>query len=122
MRRRVPCSTRSCLLAKVGSGAATCSVALDPASLIRRASTLSRVLWLQTRGEGFGVPRVLRLRILPPYQEGSGAITRHVAPCGPHASNIKKSLAGLPVWLGTHIPNARMYVSKAPDVRAIIGL
>jgi hypothetical protein len=59
MRRYVPCSTGSYLPAKVGSEAATCSVAPDPASLIERALTSSRVPWLQTCWEGFGAPRVL---------------------------------------------------------------
>jgi hypothetical protein len=31
-----------------------------------------RVLWLRTRWEGFGAPRVLQLHILPPCGEGSG--------------------------------------------------
>jgi hypothetical protein len=34
----------------------------------------------------------------------------------------KENLAGLSVQLGTHVLNARAHVSKAPDVRAIIGL
>jgi hypothetical protein len=50
------------------------------------------------------------------------AATRHAVPCGPRASNTKKSLAGLPVQLGSHVPNARMHVSKMPDVRTIIGM
>jgi hypothetical protein len=54
-RIRSPCSvglqccqvfrdSRSCLPAQEGSGAATCPVAPDPASLLRRAPTLPRVL------------------------------------------------------------------------------
>jgi hypothetical protein len=53
---------------------------------------------------------------------GSGATMCLTAPCGPPASSIKKSLAGLPVQLGTHIPNARVHISNAHDVRAIMGL
>jgi hypothetical protein len=35
---------------------------------------------------------------------------------------MKKSLANLHVQLGTHVPNARVHVSKAAHVRAIIRL
>jgi hypothetical protein len=45
-----------------------------------------------------------------------------MGPYGPQASSIKKSLAGLSVQLGTHVPNARAHVSKAPHVRAIMHL
>jgi hypothetical protein len=68
------------------------------------------------------VSRVLRLWILPPFWEGSGAVMHHMVPCGQRASNIKKSLVGLPLPLGTHIPNAHVHASKAPDIRAIMGL
>jgi hypothetical protein len=111
----VPCSTGLCLPIKVGSGAAMCPVAPDPAFLIGRAPTPPRVPWLWTPppynevlrcttypttpdpaflhgrapvrhvscssrsclpvGESSGAPRILRLRILPPYREGSGAVT-----------------------------------------------
>jgi hypothetical protein len=57
MRRHVPCSTVLYLPAKVGSSAAMCSVALDPASLLGRVPVLPYVLWLRTRlsdREGFG--------------------------------------------------------------------
>jgi hypothetical protein len=40
--------SKSRLLAKVGSDAATCPTALEPASLMRWAPTLSRVQRLQT--------------------------------------------------------------------------
>jgi hypothetical protein len=74
-------------------------------------------------GEGSGAPRILWLWILPPCREGSGAATTcPVVSCGPWISGIKKSLASLSVQLGTHVPNARGPVSKAADVRAIIGL
>jgi hypothetical protein len=46
MRHHVPYSTGSCLLAKVGSRVATCSVAPDPASLIGRALMPPHVPWL----------------------------------------------------------------------------
>jgi hypothetical protein len=45
-RCHVPHTTGTCLPAMVGSGAATCSAAPDPASLIRRAPALPQVLWL----------------------------------------------------------------------------
>jgi hypothetical protein len=53
---------------------------------------------------------------------GSDAATCPVAPCGPRASSIKKSLVVLLVQLGTHVPNARAHVSKSPNIRAIMGL
>jgi hypothetical protein len=71
MRHHVPYSTEPCLSAKVGSEAATCPVALDPASLIGRVPTPPRVSWLSTRWEGSDVLRVLRLWILPTCWEGS---------------------------------------------------
>jgi hypothetical protein len=42
--------------------------------------------------------------------------------CGLRASSMKKSLAGQAVQLGSHIPSTHMHVSKALDVRAIMGL
>jgi hypothetical protein len=45
-----------------------------------------------------------------------------VVPCRPHASSIKKSLAGLPVQLGSRVSKAHAHVFKAPDARAIMGL
>jgi hypothetical protein len=60
---------------------------------------------------GFG-PRL-------PAEVGSGSTT---CPYGPRVSSIKKSLADLPVQLGTHVPNARAHVSKMPGVRVIMGL
>jgi hypothetical protein len=118
--------SESCLPAHKGSGVATCPTAPDPASLLERASVL---------------PHVPRLWILPPYlggfrrchvshsteprlpaREGSDAATCPAAPCGPRASSIKKSLAVLPVQLGTHVPNARVQVFKPPDIRTIMDL
>jgi hypothetical protein len=64
------------LPAREGSGAATCTMAPNPASLLGRAPT---------------PPRVPRHRTLPPYREGSGAVTRPLVPCGPRASSIKKN-------------------------------
>jgi hypothetical protein len=74
-------------------------------------------------GEGSGASRVLRLWILPPYREGySTTITCLAVFCRLRASNIKKSLADLLVQLGSYVPNGRTHVSKAPDIRAIIGI
>jgi hypothetical protein len=53
---------------------------------------------------------------------GSGVATCYVVSCGPQTSSIKKSLVCLPVQLGTYVPNACAHISKAPDVRAIMGL
>jgi hypothetical protein len=68
---------------KAGSGAAAC-LPLDPASLLGRAPAPLHVLRLQT---------------LSPCWEGSSTVTRPTVPCGPRASNIKKSIAGLPMQL-----------------------
>jgi hypothetical protein len=71
--------------------------------------------------EGSEAPFVLW--ILPPYREGSGAaIVCSVASCESRVSNIKKSLTGLPVQLGMHVPNTHAYIFKAFDVRIIMGL
>jgi hypothetical protein len=97
-----------------GSGATTCTVAPDPASLQGRApvhhmSYNSRSFLL--RGEGSGASRVQWLRILPPCREGCGAATACPAiSYGPRASSIEKRLTCLPVQLDTHVSNARAHV------------
>jgi hypothetical protein len=53
---------------------------------------------------------------------GIRATTRPTVLCGSRASNIKKSLAGLPVQQSAHVSNACMHISKAPDVRIIMDL
>jgi hypothetical protein len=53
---------------------------------------------------------------------GSDAATYPAGPYGPRASSIKKSLAGQPVQLGTHVLNARVHIFKAPHIRAIMRL
>jgi hypothetical protein len=53
---------------------------------------------------------------------GSDGTMCPATPCEPGGSNIKKRLAGLPVQLGTHVPNVHMHVFKASDIRAIMGL
>jgi hypothetical protein len=65
-------SSGSCLPAEVGSGAATCSAALEPASLVKRALAPPCVPWVRTYWEGSSAPCVMCLRILPPCGEGSG--------------------------------------------------
>jgi hypothetical protein len=57
-----------------------------------------------------------------PVEVGSGAVTCLTAPFGPWTSSIKKSLAGMSAQLGTHVPNPRVHVSKAYDIRAIMGM
>jgi hypothetical protein len=52
---------------------------------------------------------------------GLRAATHPMPPYGPRASNIKNSLASLPVRLGLRVPNAHVYVSKTHNVRAIMG-
>jgi hypothetical protein len=111
---------------KGGLRCTTCPTDLDHASLQGRAPvchvSCSSGYCLPV-GEGSDLPRVLRLRILPSYREGSGAATAcPVVPCGLRGSNIKKSLACLPVRLGPRVPNAQTHVFKTPDVRAIMRL
>jgi hypothetical protein len=53
---------------------------------------------------------------------GLWALTCPTVLYGPRASSIKKSLAGLPMHLGSHVSNAHVHGSKAPDVWAIMGL
>jgi hypothetical protein len=53
---------------------------------------------------------------------GLWAPTRPATPCGLWASSMKKNLAGLPVWQGLPIPNARVHISIVPNVKAIMGL
>jgi hypothetical protein len=108
------------------SDAVTCTVASDPTSLQGRAMvhhvSYSSRSYLPS-GEGSGALRVPRLRILPPYQEDSGVATAcHTVSCGLRDQSIKKSLAGLFVQLGLHVPNAHAHVFKAPEVNVIMGL
>jgi hypothetical protein len=111
---------------KGGLQCATCPTALDLASLQGRAPvhhvSYSTGSCLHV-GDDSRAPCVLRLQILPTYREGSGAATTcPVVSCGPRALNIKKSLAGLPVQLDLYVSSAHVHVSKAPDVRAIMGM
>jgi hypothetical protein len=57
-----------------------------------------------------------------PAEVGFGVATYTVAPYGLWALSIKKSLAGMLVQVGTHVPNARAHVFKTSDIRAIMGL
>jgi hypothetical protein len=109
----------SYLPTREGSGAATCPAALDPASLHERALTL---------------PRVPRLRILPPCSrglqrchvshgtgprlpawEGSSAVMCPAALCGPQTSRIKKDLADLPMRLDSRVSKACPHVTETSD-------
>jgi hypothetical protein len=95
------------LLAEVGSGTATYHMAPELTSRLRWAPVLPRVLWLW---------------ILLSAEVGFGAATFPGAPCGLRVSSIKKRLVDMHVQLGTHVPNARVHVSKAPHVRAVTHL
>jgi hypothetical protein len=107
------------LSTEVGSGTATCPMATDLASWLRWAPTLPHVLWLRILPLGRGGLRRCQVsygsRPHLPIEVGSSAATYPVAPYGTWASSIKKSLAVLPVQLGTHVSNTRAQVSKAPD-------
>jgi hypothetical protein len=53
---------------------------------------------------------------------GLQAAMHPVVSCESRASSIKKSLASLPVQLGTHVLNSHMHVFMALDVKATMGL
>jgi hypothetical protein len=95
------------LSTQVDSGATTYPMALDLASRLRWASTLPRVLCLQTSPPGWG-----------------GLWRCHMshdslrATCFKH----KKSLADLSVQLATHVPNARAHIFNAPHIRVNMRL
>jgi hypothetical protein len=91
------------LLVKVGSDVATSTVALDPWGGLESAACLATTYPASLLG-------------------GLRATTCPMISCGPWATSIKKSLAGLPVRLGPCVPNARAHVSKMLDVKAIKGL
>jgi hypothetical protein len=92
---------------EVGSSAAVCPIALDLTYRLRWTLTLPHILWLRTSPPDWG-----------------GLRRCHVshdslwATCFKH----KESLADLPMQLGTHVPNARAHVFKAPHIRAIMRL
>jgi hypothetical protein len=83
-RCHVSHSYRPCLHVEEGSDVARCPVALDLASLMRRASALPRVLWLRTSPSCQGglwrghVSYGFRPRLH--VEEGSCATTRPAAP------------------------------------------
>jgi hypothetical protein len=108
------------------SDATTCTVAPDPTSLQWRVLVRHVSYNFESClpvGEGSGASRVLHLGIMPPYREDFGATTAcPTVSCGPRASSIKKILAVLTVRLDTHVPNACTLVSKAADIRAIMGM
>jgi hypothetical protein len=114
------------LPAEVGFDAAMCPMAPDLATRLRWALALLRVICLWTSPPSWdGLRRChmsygSRPRLLA--EVGSGAATCPAGPYEPWASSIKKSLPGLPVQLGTHVPNARVRVFSAPHVRFIMRL
>jgi hypothetical protein len=88
---------------KKGSSAAMCVVAPDPLGGLQCTAHPA-------------VPNPTSL------QGGLLAAMHPVVPYGLQVSNIKEILADLLVQLGSHVPKKRVHVSKAPDVRAIMGL
>jgi hypothetical protein len=76
-----------------GSGATMCTIASDPLGELRCATCPEASDPASLRGG-------LRAPVMP------------VIPYGPHASNMKKSLAGLPVQQGSLVPNAHMHISR----------
>jgi hypothetical protein len=119
--RHMSCGTGPCLPAKVCSEATTRPVTPDSASLIGRAPMPPSVSWLRTRWEGSDVP--------PSCGSGSCLHTGRAPGCHASCDSLwatglkpKKNLAGLPVQLGSHVPNACALVSKASDIRAITDL
>jgi hypothetical protein len=76
-----------------GSGATMCTIASDPLGELRCATCPEASDPASLRGG-------LRDPVMP------------VIPYGPHASNMKKSLAGLPVQQGSLVPNAHVHVSR----------
>jgi hypothetical protein len=103
----LPRGPRLLLLAELSSGAATCSLAPDLASLSRWALPLPHVPWL---------------RALPPREESSSAATYPMAPSGLCTTGIKKGLAALGTQLGLHVSKARSCVTEAPARRADMPL
>jgi hypothetical protein len=91
------------LLDRKGSDAAMCIVIPDPLGGLRCATC----------------PMALNPASL---LGGLRATTRPSVPYGPRISDTKKRLAGLPVQLGSYVPNAHAHISKAPDVKPIMGL
>jgi hypothetical protein len=136
------------LLAREGSGTATCHTALDPASLHGRAPVLPCVITSDSppcsgglqfchvpHGPGPCLPP--RLRTPPPCsgglqfchvphgsgpclpaREGSSAVTRSVTLRGPRALRIKKGLAGLPMQQDSRVFKTRSHVTEASTRRA----
>jgi hypothetical protein len=125
-RCHVPYSSRPCLPFKVGSDAATCPMPLDLTSQLRWAPAVSCVIWLWTSPPSWGGFQCCHMPYASephlPVEVDSDAVMCTTGPYVPWASSIKKSLAGLPVQLCTHVLNARVHVFKAPHVRAIMRL
>jgi hypothetical protein len=108
VHRHISRSFGSCLPAEVGSGAALCPAAPEPAFLVRRALAPPHapcVLWLQILppcGEGFGLPRVL----WPPVGRGPQARRKALQAClcgkacifRTHAHMFPRRLTLGPLW------------------------
>jgi hypothetical protein len=107
------------LSADVGSGTVTCHMAPNLTSRLRWAPALPCVIWSRTLPSDRGGLRRCQVSYGSgshlPIEVGSGAVTYPVAPCGPRASSIKKSLAVMSVQLDTYVLNARAQVSKVHD-------
>jgi hypothetical protein len=73
-RRHVPCSTGPYLPANVGSETVMCPVVSDPASMMKRAPAL---------------PRILQIQILPPYR---GGLQSTVYPTTPDPASLPGGL------------------------------
>jgi hypothetical protein len=99
----VPSNFRTHLPDRKGSNTTTCTVDPDPLGGLQCATCLAASDPTSLRG-------------------GLQTAMRPVVLCGPRASSIKKSLAGLPMQLGSHVLNTHAYVYKASNIRAIMGL
>jgi hypothetical protein len=128
---------------EVGSDAATCHMAPDLTSQLRRALTLPRVLWLQTSppswcelrcyhvcyGSGPHLPGE-RAPVLPSVlwlwtsAPDWGELRRCHVSYGSKSHLLVEvcSDAVTSVQLGTYVPNARTHVFKALDIRVIMSL
>jgi hypothetical protein len=64
------------------------------------------------------LPRVTWLQVLPPREEGSGAVTYPMASSGLWTIGIKKGLAAPSTQLDSHVSKAQLRVTEAPIRRA----
>jgi hypothetical protein len=107
---------------EVGSGTVTCPTVSGLASQLRWAPLLPRVLWLRTSPPSWGglwhchVSYDFGPRL--PVEVGSDTTTCPAGPNGLWASSIKKSLATLPMQLGTH---ARKFPKRLTGPARYVG-